>query len=721
MKHYYVFFLFIIYSLCTSFPALSQKTQWVFTGTSQNSNDVFDGLNIKTDHDGRIYVSGGMLGDSMALGSATLKNTGKKVDNAYIARCNASGKIIWAQTLKGNGSQMIINHLEIDGAGYIYIAGNSVAGITLGKFSTSDGGLFMAKMDSNGHVIWLKRTAYNFGSGIRALYHGFCTDKKGNSYFSVLWRDTAVQIGNITVKGSATEMNSLVAEIDSAGNAEWAKPFGTAGIVYNQNLQIGVDAWGNVYVCEGIVNYVVIGGIKYVKKNNYYYASYLAKFGNKGDLLWSKLLNFDSGYGCNIAVDNGEYIYMTTGSYYGHTAIFDTDTLRAFTPPASPENGNQSITVKFDSGGKTVWAKQIQPINGGTSISESIFLDRNGDIYIEGRYNGSVKFGKYNYNFGINQGGSGFVAKYNNNGLEQGMYPVGYINPYIGGYNCPNIKSMAIAPDGATYFTGTFTKKAVYDAYTINSVPNNSSMTGKLSAFPSTMPDSMGNSYSCAAGYKFILYYNTGPDSVIWDFGDKTLGHGNAASHYYAKQGKYNVTATSYIRGQVKTFKQTISFASVSPFSFGKDTTISEGKALTLRTGYPTAKWSTGATGDSIIVTKAGTYWATISSGGCTASDTINIKTKGGISPESQTNGYAMQLIPNPASAYTVLKFNSPVSSDYVVSISDLTGKEVYRNNISAIPGTNGYNLDISGYKTGAYIITLENNGVSGFIRFLKN
>jgi hypothetical protein len=81
---------------------------------------------------------------------------------------------------------------------------------------------------------------------------------------------------------------------------------------------------------------------------------------------------------------------------------------------------------------------------------------------------------------------------------------------------------------------------------------------------------------------------------------------------------------------------------------------------------------------------------------------------------------YHLQLIPNPASAYTVLKFSSLVSSDYVISISDLGGKEVYRHVVKAITGTNSYNLDISGYKTGTYIISLENNGLSGFVRFVK-
>ncbi|MBS1773130.1 MAG: gliding motility-associated C-terminal domain-containing protein [Bacteroidetes bacterium] len=67
-------------------------------------------------------------------------------------------------------------------------------------------------------------------------------------------------------------------------------------------------------------------------------------------------------------------------------------------------------------------------------------------------------------------------------------------------------------------------------------------------------------------------------------------------------------------------------------FSLGNDTTICNGVTLTLKSTKPIAggnyTWSNGSTSSSIDVNTAGTYWASVGTGSCFASDTIQVSTR---------------------------------------------------------------------------------------------
>ncbi len=63
----------------------------------------------------------------------------------------------------------------------------------------------------------------------------------------------------------------------------------------------------------------------------------------------------------------------------------------------------------------------------------------------------------------------------------------------------------------------------------------------------------------------------------------------------------------------------------VTPINLGNDTTYCGNFNQTLSTGDASTVWSTGATASQIVATNPGTYWATISNGCGTSSDTIVI------------------------------------------------------------------------------------------------
>ena len=65
-------------------------------------------------------------------------------------------------------------------------------------------------------------------------------------------------------------------------------------------------------------------------------------------------------------------------------------------------------------------------------------------------------------------------------------------------------------------------------------------------------------------------------------------------------------------------------------------------------------------------------------------------------------------LFPNPASKRTLLKFHSASDQFCTTYISDVSGRVIYRNTIHSVEGSNLLDLDISYFKPGLYIISVE-------------
>ena len=66
-------------------------------------------------------------------------------------------------------------------------------------------------------------------------------------------------------------------------------------------------------------------------------------------------------------------------------------------------------------------------------------------------------------------------------------------------------------------------------------------------------------------------------------------------------------------------------------------------------------------------------------------------------------------LTPNPFTEYTTLSFYTPKSGDYTLLITDLTGKVVFQNQITANEGSNIYQINSEHLNTaGSYICTLK-------------
>jgi gliding motility-associated-like protein len=160
--------------------------------------------------------------------------------------------------------------------------------------------------------------------------------------------------------------------------------------------------------------------------------------------------------------------------------------------------------------------------------------------------------------------------------------------------------------------------------------------------------------------------------SYYWDFGDPSTTTDTAltaaSSYNYLTPGTYTVTLI--VSGNTgcaigtDTATAVIVIGGANALSIGNDTAICGPVNLTLNAGSATSyNWSTGATSQTINVSSTGTYWVTINSATCPATDSINVTSATGpyIGPDSTF------------CAGGSITYNAGVANSYVWNTGDTT------------------------------------------------
>ncbi len=150
-----------------------------------------------------------------------------------------------------------------------------------------------------------------------------------------------------------------------------------------------------------------------------------------------------------------------------------------------------------------------------------------------------------------------------------------------------------------------------------------------------------------------------------WDFGNTSATNDTAntaaSSYLYSSPGTYTVTLivtmnTGCAIG-TDTATAVIVIGGAGALNIGNDTAICGPVNLNLNAGSANSyTWSTGATSQTINITNVGTYWVTVNSATCPATDTINITAASGpyIGPDTSfCQGGSITYSGGVANAYT--------------------------------------------------------------------
>ncbi len=358
--------------------------------------DILGGERVEAcvaDLNGNIYIDGITTSDSgiATPGAFQTIYTGTPW-NAFLAKFNTNGELLWSTYYGGNGDAEIggtwgasPGALAADRSGNTFIAGKTTAdsgiatpGTYESNYCTDCGAAgFIAKFDSNGVRQW---GTYYYGVGDFATLFTRCTtDSAGNLYVIGQTNDT---VG--IASPSAYQQNygggqgdAFVAAFNPSGQRLWATYYG--GSLWDEGDDISSDQNGYIYIAGTTKSTTGIAspGCFQQSYGGGPYDGFIAKFSNSGQRIWGTYYGgSQSDYMTAIASDLHGKIFFC-GSTNSPTGI---STLNSYQPSLA---GNyDSYFVKFDSTGQRIWGSYFG--GGSYDNANSINYELEDTIYLAG-------------------------------------------------------------------------------------------------------------------------------------------------------------------------------------------------------------------------------------------------------------------------------------------------------------------------------------------------
>ena len=333
------------------------------------SNDY--GFGVTTDQNDNVLVTGCYLSQTLTIGSTTLAGTNNT--RTFVAKYNSSGDLIWAKKFNDFSQG---NSITTDSNGNVFVIGNfsgtNVAFENIVLTSNGSTDIFIAKLDSNGNMIFCK----SFGGSGEESGNFIKVNSLGNIFVTGSFSSASVSFDSVTVNkfGSGQLGDFFLTKLDSSGTTLWAKGAGGYGNNWDIGYGITTDDSDNAYVisefCSAAIN---VGGYQlsnsFAGNNN----TFIAKYTSNGTVSWVKNLALSQNGGFCITSDNDGNIYVA--SNFGGQINLDSATINF--------NGGYDIfIVKYNNLGSFQWATSV----GGPTWDYAYGIDLNSsnDLFITG-------------------------------------------------------------------------------------------------------------------------------------------------------------------------------------------------------------------------------------------------------------------------------------------------------------------------------------------------
>src|SRR4051812_23084655 len=109
----------LLFCAVIGLKAIAQSPDWKWVKTS-TGNSVTTGTCIATDVSGNILVTGLCSGGSLTLGSVTMNIIG---DGIFVAKYDDSGNVLWAKSTNGIGGIVHSTGITADSSGNVIVIG----------------------------------------------------------------------------------------------------------------------------------------------------------------------------------------------------------------------------------------------------------------------------------------------------------------------------------------------------------------------------------------------------------------------------------------------------------------------------------------------------------------------------------------------------------------------------------------------------------------------
>jgi pimeloyl-ACP methyl ester carboxylesterase len=311
---------------------------------------------IATDNDGNVYVTGYSYdgwGDPVRPYSGDI--------DAFVAKLDPSGTLLWNTFLGGSGSDRSYN-IVLDENGNVYVNGHSPTSWETPQrpFTDINDG-FVAKLDSSGVLIWntfLGGSGSDFGFGINL-------DESGNVYATGYSDSSWGTPSSPYILGT----DAFAVKLDPAGDLVWNTFLGGSG--NDLGYDITVNAGGDVFVAgRGTESWG-----DPVLPHTAGADGMAARLDSSGTLIWNTFFGGNgTDYGYNIKLDGNGNLNIAGGSDAGWGL------------PVEAYHGDyDAFFVKLDPSGGIL----ANTFAGGNGLDKGygLSLSDNGNIYLGGYSN----------------------------------------------------------------------------------------------------------------------------------------------------------------------------------------------------------------------------------------------------------------------------------------------------------------------------------------------
>lgn len=400
---------------------------------------------ICLDEKGNVIVTGGGDSSKITLGGITITNPGRSTQNAFIAKYDALGNIIWAKGAVGPG-QYTFNAVCTDHHGAIYLAGTfNGDSITLDNrilvHRAAPYNSFLAKYDSLGNVIWAK----NLGGDGNSFIQNVASDALGNVFIVGYFFGDTITFDHFSLRDRGSSYTSFTAKFDPMGNVLWAKSAYDPPYLSNSYLNsadyVASDNIGNVYVLGDFNSNSMLFDTTYLSGSGN--DLFFAKYDSAGHLIW--VVAIDGGYAAGgLSRDSLGNIYITGMANNSIVGFGGASARGTFIRMANPVF---YYVVKYTSDGNPLWAKSMS--GPDIYMPTRVSVNNQSNIYVTGTFIDSLNIDSTLMLHGTPAYTNIFLAKFDSMGHIVWTKTAGASgSDFIGG----------IAPDdmGNIYIDGSF-------------------------------------------------------------------------------------------------------------------------------------------------------------------------------------------------------------------------------------------------------------------------
>jgi hypothetical protein len=220
----------------------------VIWAKSAGGNSFDEGSSITTDTIGNVYVTGYFESPTIVFGTTNLTNLATY--SVFITKYNSLGNVVWVESAPGIFYNNDANGITTDTFGNVYITGYfQDTAMTFGTITLTNPGFqnaFLAKYDSLGNIIWARCAG---GPHTNARGSAVAT-KSGNVFITGRNGSDSISFGATTLNALGST-GIFIVKYDTAGNELWAKSAGGAsldmgyGIALDSNENIYIT--GDLY------------------------------------------------------------------------------------------------------------------------------------------------------------------------------------------------------------------------------------------------------------------------------------------------------------------------------------------------------------------------------------------------------------------------------------------------------------------------------------------